>query len=189
VTFGRVHAPVRESVHARIPGPAHVPVPTTFLSMIGPRASLSEMARHGSLRASDADREQVVDRLRSAAGEGRLAAPELEHRVGTALAARTYGELDATIADLPGPRRQRRTAVSALRAHPVLLLAAIPVVLVAVALLAAITVASLAIAAVLFIIGRRRTMYLGPGAFLLRHGAGARGPTDRRSPGQWGRWA
>ena len=30
--------------------------------MIRPRASLLEMARHGSLRASDADREHVVDR-------------------------------------------------------------------------------------------------------------------------------
>jgi Domain of unknown function (DUF1707) len=62
------------------------------------------MARRSALRASDVDREQVAERLRDAAADGRLLAEELEHRLGTALSARTYGELDPLIADLPGWR-------------------------------------------------------------------------------------
>ena len=57
-----------------------------------------------SLRASDADREQVAERLRQAAAEGRLNADELEGRLQTLFAARTYGELDALLADLPAAR-------------------------------------------------------------------------------------
>jgi hypothetical protein len=60
------------------------------------------VARRASLRASDADREAIAERLRRATGEGRLLAEELEERLGTALSARTYGELDALVADLPG---------------------------------------------------------------------------------------
>jgi DUF1707 SHOCT-like domain len=57
-----------------------------------------------SLRASDADREQVAERLRQATAEGRLNADELEGRLQTLFAARTYGELDALLADLPAAR-------------------------------------------------------------------------------------
>ena len=39
------------------------------------------MARQPSLRASDADREAVTERLREAAGEGRLEPDELEDRL------------------------------------------------------------------------------------------------------------
>jgi Domain of unknown function (DUF1707) len=64
------------------------------------------MARRSALRASDSDRERVADRLREATGEGRLLAEELEDRLGRALRARTYGELDALVADLPRPRER-----------------------------------------------------------------------------------
>jgi Domain of unknown function (DUF1707) len=64
------------------------------------------MRSHHSLRASDADRDAVVDRLREAAGEGRLEPDELEQRVDGALRARTYGELAEFLADLPGDGRQ-----------------------------------------------------------------------------------
>lgn len=68
------------------------------------------MTRQPHLRASDADREQVAERLRGAATEGRLLADELDDRLGAALSARTYGELDALVSDLPatsiGPRRR-----------------------------------------------------------------------------------
>jgi hypothetical protein len=60
------------------------------------------MGRHHSLRASDSDRDAVVDRLRAAAGEGRLEPEELEERVDRALHARTYGDLAELLADLPG---------------------------------------------------------------------------------------
>jgi Domain of unknown function (DUF1707) len=54
-----------------------------------------------SLRASDADRDAVTERLREAAAEGRLEPEELEERVGAALRARTYGELRPLVADPP----------------------------------------------------------------------------------------
>jgi Domain of unknown function (DUF1707) len=63
------------------------------------------MRSHHSLRASDADRDAVVDRLRDAAGEGRLEPDELEQRVDGALRARTYGDLAELIADLPANGR------------------------------------------------------------------------------------
>jgi Flp pilus assembly protein TadB len=77
------------------------------------------MTRHHSLRASDADRDAVVDRLRVAAGEGRLEPEEFEQRVDHALRARTYGELEELLADLPGDggvllrRAGRRTSPAA----------------------------------------------------------------------------
>ena len=55
-----------------------------------------------NLRASDADRERVAEQLRQATTEGRLTAEELEERLHAAFAARTYGELDPVLADLPG---------------------------------------------------------------------------------------
>jgi Flp pilus assembly protein TadB len=66
------------------------------------------MARRAVLRASDAEREEVAERLRKATGEGRLLAEELEDRLAAALTARTHGELDALVADLPQPRSGRR---------------------------------------------------------------------------------
>ena len=59
------------------------------------------MARQTALRASDADRDAVAERLRQAAVEGRLDADELEQRLHTALRARTYGDLDRLLRDLP----------------------------------------------------------------------------------------
>jgi Domain of unknown function (DUF1707) len=60
-----------------------------------------ELAAHDSIRASHEDRDRVVELLRVAGGDGRLDADELDERVGAALAARTYGELAALVADLP----------------------------------------------------------------------------------------
>ena len=64
------------------------------------------MPRQSSLRASDADRETATERLRQAAGEGRLEPEELEHRLHAALRARTYGDLDLVLADLPATGRR-----------------------------------------------------------------------------------
>jgi hypothetical protein len=55
------------------------------------------------LRISDADRERVAERLRDAAGEGRLTVEELDERVELAYAARTGGDLAPLTADLPEP--------------------------------------------------------------------------------------
>jgi hypothetical protein len=54
-----------------------------------------------SQRAADADREAVAERLRIAAGEGRIELWELDERLGHAYGAKTYGELAALVADLP----------------------------------------------------------------------------------------
>jgi hypothetical protein len=62
------------------------------------------VARVPSLRASDADREQVAERLRHATAEGRLSPEELEDRLGVLFATRTYDELDVLTADLPVAR-------------------------------------------------------------------------------------
>ena len=55
----------------------------------------------GALRASHADRDQVAEVLRVAAGDGRLSPDELDERLERALTARTYAELAALVADLP----------------------------------------------------------------------------------------
>jgi Domain of unknown function (DUF1707) len=62
-----------------------------------------------SLRIADADRERVAERLRRAAGEGRLAPEELEERLEAAFAARTQADLAPLVADLPAepPPRTR----------------------------------------------------------------------------------
>jgi DUF1707 SHOCT-like domain len=62
------------------------------------------MAGRGALRASDADRERVAERLRQAATEGRLLTDEFEQRLEASFSARTYAQLDAVLADLPGRR-------------------------------------------------------------------------------------
>jgi hypothetical protein len=52
-------------------------------------------------RAADADRETVAERLRIAAGDGRIDLAELDERLTQAYAAKTYGQLHALVADLP----------------------------------------------------------------------------------------
>jgi hypothetical protein len=54
-------------------------------------------------RAGDADRDAVAAMLRIAAGEGRIDLSELQERLGLVNAAKTYGELDLLVADLPQP--------------------------------------------------------------------------------------
>jgi hypothetical protein len=55
------------------------------------------------IRVSDADRERVAERLRDAAGEGRLTIEELDERVELAYGARTGTDLVPLTADLPEP--------------------------------------------------------------------------------------
>jgi Domain of unknown function (DUF1707) len=53
------------------------------------------------MRASDADRQHVVERLRVALDEGRLKMDEYLERMALASEAVTYGDLDPLYADLP----------------------------------------------------------------------------------------
>ncbi len=55
------------------------------------------------LRASDADRERVAERLRHAAGDGQLTLDELNERLDQAYHARTHGDLVPLTADLQQP--------------------------------------------------------------------------------------
>ena len=74
-------------------------------------------AGRGHLRASHADRENVIGTLQAAFVQGMLTKDELDLRVGQTLAARTYAELAALTADIPAgltgsppPQRARRPA-------------------------------------------------------------------------------
>ena len=53
------------------------------------------------MRASDADRERIAERLRDAVAEGRLDMAEFEERLDLAYKARTHGELVPLVRDLP----------------------------------------------------------------------------------------
>jgi hypothetical protein len=57
----------------------------------------------GHVRASDADREQLIDRLKDAFALGQLTRDELVVRAGRALTSRTCAELAAIIADIHAP--------------------------------------------------------------------------------------
>jgi hypothetical protein len=53
------------------------------------------------MRAADADRQKIADRLKVALDEGRLSLHEYDERVGQAYAARTYADLLDLVTDLP----------------------------------------------------------------------------------------
>src|SRR6202034_2069290 len=55
------------------------------------------------MKASDADRDAVLAVLSEHFQAGRLTSDELEERTGSALTARTHGELAALTSDLPVP--------------------------------------------------------------------------------------
>src|SRR3954454_12862545 len=59
------------------------------------------MAKPPTHRASDAEREEVAERLRDAAGAGRLEPDELEEGLAGAPSPRTGGELATLTDDLP----------------------------------------------------------------------------------------
>lgn len=55
------------------------------------------------LRAGDADRDAVVERLATAMSEGRLQPDEYQQRMEQAYRAKTYADLNRLVADLPSP--------------------------------------------------------------------------------------
>jgi hypothetical protein len=136
-----------------------------------------QMASHSSLRASDADREAVAKRLGHAAVEGRLEPGELEERLHAALRARTYGDLQRLLADLPAKpmawERRRAEAMPVARtALAVVLRVVVALAVVAVVLMVlAVTAAWWILWAVVWLAfcGRRSS----------RARRGARAPWDR----------
>jgi hypothetical protein len=63
--------------------------------------------RRDELRAADVDRQFVADRLQAALDQGRLSLQEYDERLRETYAARTYGDLDRLLADLPGAERSQ----------------------------------------------------------------------------------
>ena len=89
--------------------------------MVGPGDEISAAGAgdHSPLRASHADREQVIDALKAAFVDGRLTKDEFDLRVGQVLVA--YANLDALTADIPAPARPtaaRPTAARPAAARP-----------------------------------------------------------------------
>jgi Flp pilus assembly protein TadB len=107
------------------------------------------MARSSLIRASDADRDAVAERLRHAAVEGRLEPDELEERLELALRARTYGDLDRLTGDLPGRTRPVQRSSPGLGA----LVLALTVRLVVVALVLGALLVAFAVSAAWWLIG------------------------------------
>ncbi|MFI5683802.1 DUF1707 domain-containing protein [Streptomyces sp. NPDC051636] len=67
-----------------------------------------DLQKQTELRASDADRDRIADILRDALAEGRLTADEHAERVEGVLNARTVGELEVFIRDLPAAHEGER---------------------------------------------------------------------------------
>ena len=91
--------------------------------------------RDRTMRASDAERDRVVEMLREGAGEGRLEPDELEERLEAAYSARTLADLDALTRDLPrrpesARERPRRRSWSWPVASPLYLAAVITLAIV-----------------------------------------------------------
>ncbi|MBQ0846740.1 DUF1707 domain-containing protein [Streptomyces sp. NPDC057621] len=69
-----------------------------------------DLRKHTDLRASDADRDRIADMLRDAHAEGRLTAEEHAERVEEVFRAKTVGDLEPLVRDLPAAHRPRASA-------------------------------------------------------------------------------
>lgn len=69
------------------------------------------------MRAGDSDRQAVADKLKKALDEGRLDIVEYDERLQKTYAAKTYGDLEGLLDDLPGtsvsPRAQAEPVAGA----------------------------------------------------------------------------
>jgi len=81
--------------------------------MTGPGDEMAAAGGLGDLRASHADREQVIDTVKVAFVQGQLTMGELDARVGQALVARTYAELAAVTVGIPAEPDRARPSASA----------------------------------------------------------------------------
>lgn len=74
-------------------------------------------AEPDGIRASDADRDRIADILREAMAEGRLTADEHGERVDAVYRAKTVGELEPLVRDLPAPGGAAPRPATAQYAH------------------------------------------------------------------------
>jgi uncharacterized protein DUF1707 len=86
--------------------------------LVMPDLGDNRAASRGRLRASRADREQVVETLKAAFVEDRLTKDEFDARVADALASRTHADLAALTADLPAESPAIRPSRNSVRARP-----------------------------------------------------------------------
>lgn len=86
------------------PPPYGPPVPYTHAPYAHPRTPGPPGFAQPGMRAAAADRDRTIDVLTAAYGEGRLTKEEFDTRCARVLAAKTYADLAAVVADLPaGP--------------------------------------------------------------------------------------
>lgn len=71
-----------------------------------------------AIRASDADRDRIADILRDALAEGRLDAEEHSDRIDAVYRAKTVGELQPIVRDLPPSRKGRESGDPSYGAEP-----------------------------------------------------------------------
>ena len=84
--------------------------------MAGPGDETPGAGDRSHLRASHADREQVIDVVKAAFVQGRLAKDEFDQRIGRVFASRTYADLACLTADIPA--RLIQAQASQELAHP-----------------------------------------------------------------------
>ncbi len=84
--------------------------------MAGPGDETPGAGDRSHLRASHADREQVIDVIKAAFVQGRLAKDEFDQRIGRVFASRTYADLAYLTADIPA--RLIQAQASQEPAHP-----------------------------------------------------------------------
>jgi hypothetical protein len=68
------------------------------------------------MRAGDGDRQAVADKLKTALDEGRLDLSEYDERLQQTYAARTFGDLNGLLDDLPGTVPVQQSQVQAYQA-------------------------------------------------------------------------
>ena len=106
--FGAMRCPSRRGRPTQRPRLAHG----------GRAATAGRGTDPAQLRISDAERHQVAEILREAAGEGRLDIDELDQRLEATYAARTYADLVPITLDLPAHPHQRPVPAMAAAASP-----------------------------------------------------------------------
>ena len=74
------------------------------IQSVGLTRAFAAGGERGKTRASDADRDRVLEFLNVSYSEGRLSRDEYDDRLDSALSARTYADLDQIVTDLPAAR-------------------------------------------------------------------------------------
>jgi hypothetical protein len=108
------------------------------------------------LRASDAERERVVDFLRESSLTGRINHDELDERIGLAYAAVMRGDLERLLVDLPrgapsrqpAPRPRRAVPAKRREASPAMVLVGMAALAIPMIVMAGVAVALIAVIAV-----------------------------------------